>query len=353
MTGAGRAVAVAAAVLAAGGAGCGGADDSPTTAVTTAVGPAPSAFAPVDAVPPDVGPSPAELAAALRCDPADGARRTPVLLVHGTGVTPGQNFGWGWTAALARRGIPHCTLALPHQGLGDVQVAGEYVAAAIRAMSAGAGGRRVSIVGHSQGGMVPRWALRFFSDTRGLVDDLVAIAPDNHGVPAGDTVAACRRTGCPPATLQQAAGSRFLAALNSRRETFAGVSYTTIRTRADEVLTPGDAPEAEATSTLRADGGRIANVVIQDVCPADESDHRLVGTASNTAFALAVDALDHDGPADPARARRAACASTLLPGVDEDDVGTHVAALGAMSAADRAAVPIVWEEPPLRPYVLP
>jgi hypothetical protein len=324
-------------------------------AVATSAGGAgaepPATYAPLSATPPALSPTAAQLAAALKCPPSlAGAPRAPVLLVAGTGVTPEQNFDWGWKVALAKRGVPQCTIALPHQGLGDIQTAGEYVAFAIRTMFA-ASGRRISIVGHSQGGMVPRWALRFFGDTRAMVDDVIGLAPDNHGVPAGDVVRQCAQNGCPAPTLQQAAGSRFLEALNSRFEAFDGISYTTIRTRTDEILTPGDAPDDQASSSLRSPQGRITNVAIQDVCPSDQSTHRLIGTLSNTAFELAMDALDHDGPADPERARPPACATQLLPGVDASKVQANLANLGALTDADRAAVPLVREEPPLKSYV--
>jgi hypothetical protein len=46
--------------------------------------------------------------------------------------------------------------------MADIQTAGEYVVYAIRTMPAAYGGR-IDIIGHSQAGMVPRWALRFWA----------------------------------------------------------------------------------------------------------------------------------------------------------------------------------------------
>jgi hypothetical protein len=60
------------------------------------------------------------------------------------------------------------------------EVAGEYVVYAIRIMHAAYGGR-IDIVGHPQGGMVPRWALRLWPDTRAIVDDLVGLSPSTWG----------------------------------------------------------------------------------------------------------------------------------------------------------------------------
>ena len=109
-----------------------------------------------------------------------GAAKAPVLLVQGTGSNPPHNFGWNWEPALDELGIPWCTVALPGNGLLDVQDAGEYVVNAIRTMHREAG-RRISIIGHSQGGMLPRWALRFWPDTRTMVDDDIGFAASNHG----------------------------------------------------------------------------------------------------------------------------------------------------------------------------
>jgi Putative serine esterase (DUF676) len=57
-------------------------------------------------------------------------------------------------------------VTLPDNGMDDIQVAGEFVVNAIRTMYTRAG-RRISIFGHSQGGMVPRWAFRFWPVPRG------------------------------------------------------------------------------------------------------------------------------------------------------------------------------------------
>ncbi len=76
-------------------------------------------------------------------------------------------------------------------------------------------GQKVDVLGHSQGGMVPRWALRFWPDTRPMVDDLVGMAPSNHGT---DTAGTCSAgSGCAQAFWQQRAGSEFIKALNSFR----------------------------------------------------------------------------------------------------------------------------------------
>ena len=165
-----------------------------------------------------------------------------MLLNPGTTTTPTENFGWNWEPALDMLGIPWCAYTAPNQALGRIDVSGEYLAYAIRTVYKLAG-RKIAIVGHSQGGMSMRWALRFWPDTRSMVEDIVGIAADNHGttvLPAS----ACKQLGCVPADWQQLSTSNFIRALNSRSLTFAGISYTELYTIHDEVSTPASGPNA-------------------------------------------------------------------------------------------------------------
>src|SRR4051794_15105023 len=232
------------------------------------------------ATPPVDKPGPAlsvpadRLAASLACTgDLAGSPATPVLLVPGTGEDP-DFFAWNYDPALTKLGIPHCAVTLPAHGTGDIQVAGEYVVAAIRTMHERAAGRRISVLGHSQGGMVPRWALRFWPDTRPMVDDLVGLASSNHGTAGAKTI--CNPQ-CTAATWQQRDDSAFIRALNDPQETFEGISYTNVYTRFDEIVTPNQ-DAATGSTSLRTGGGRIANVAVQDVCPADTADHLVLGS---------------------------------------------------------------------------
>src|SRR5690242_19704728 len=71
---------------------------------------------------------PAQLAASLKCGGArlDGAARTPILLVHGTGVTAHENWSHFYEPALTFRKDPWCTVELPQRATGDIQVNAEY-----------------------------------------------------------------------------------------------------------------------------------------------------------------------------------------------------------------------------------
>jgi pimeloyl-ACP methyl ester carboxylesterase len=299
-------------------------------------GAAAQVFAPLDAPGPALSVSDADLAKRFACSPGGlaGAKVAPVMLLQGTGATAKDNWSWTYEPALTKLGIPWCHVDLPDNATGDIQRAGEYVVAALRVMRAGAQ-RKVSIVGHSQGGMVGRWALRFWPDTRGMVEDVVGFAPSNHGT----TEASCSTAEpCSAAGWQQADEANFIKALNSRAETFPGISYTNIVTRIDEVVKP-----VESSFLSPAGGGRVTNVATQDLCPTAAYEHLLIGLIDPVAYALAIDALSHDGPADPTRVDPLVCAQVLHPGINPVtapiDGASAAASFGSYEAATVPAEP--------------
>jgi triacylglycerol esterase/lipase EstA (alpha/beta hydrolase family) len=289
----------------------------------------------------------AKLRASLRCSAGVAkASRDPILLIPGTNLDPKPNYGWNYERAFKARGWPYCTVTLPYSTMGDVQVAGEYVVHAIRSMARSAK-RRVDILGFSQGGMLPRWALRFWPGTRAKVDDAVGLDPSNHGTVNSEY--ACQAS-CPPAYWQQASGARFIEALNSRAETFAGIDYTVIYSNRDEVVVPNS--DDSGSSSIHTGGGRIANVRVQDICPADNSDHLAMGSYDAVGYALAVDAFTHPGVAKPARIASSVCTQPFQPGVDPSTFAADYAGYLAAVGQSASTSPEVPAEPPLRCYVL-
>jgi triacylglycerol esterase/lipase EstA (alpha/beta hydrolase family) len=302
------------------------------------------AYAPVDHPGPPLDVPAAALKSALQCSPGiDHAARAPVLLVPGTGASAKDNFSWNYEPAFDARGIPWCALTFPADGNNDIQLNGEYVVYAIRTMAARAG-RRIAIIGHSQGGMVPRWALRWWPDTRSMVDDVIGFAGTNHGTTMAH--ANCPR-GCIPADAQQASDSQFIKALNSGQETFPGISYTEVFTHFDEEVQPNQ--EGDSTSSLHGGGGSITNVSVQDICPSDTVEHLGIGTYDSAAYALASDALDHAGAADPSRVSRRVCSQPLMPGIDPVTFPANSAR--AAFDVETSSGDTVTREPPLACYV--
>ncbi|GAA3240283.1 hypothetical protein GCM10020256_62200 [Streptomyces thermocoprophilus] len=100
-----------------------------------------------------------------------------------------------------------------------------------------------------------------------------------------------------PALAQQIVGSDFLTKLNAGGDTVPGVRYTVLATRYDEVVTP--------YRTQFLSGSGVRNVVLQDLCPLDLSEHVLVGLIDRIAFHEVANALD------PAHATRTTCASVF------------------------------------------
>jgi pimeloyl-ACP methyl ester carboxylesterase len=303
-------------------------------------------YAPVDQPGPTLSVPQSDLDNSLQCTAnLASAGKTPVLLVPGTGGDPAQNFSWSWEPSLDKLGIPWCTVTLPFHTQGDIQVAGEYVVNAIRTMYARAG-RRISIIGHSQGGMLPRWALRFWPDTRSMVDDDIGLAGSNHGSSGAQFVC---QLGCSPADWQQSDKAQFIAALNSYQETFPGISYTEVYSRFDEIVTPNS--DSNGSSSVHGGGGEITNVAIQEVCPLDISEHLAIGTQDNTAYALAIDALSHPGPAVPSDIPQSVCTDPLMPGINKATYLVDAANSALGFAQNTASAPQVHAEPPLKCYV--
>jgi hypothetical protein len=273
------------------------------------------------------------------------ATHDPVLLVPGTALDPQSNYSWNYEIGVSEAGLPWCALTLPDHAMGNIATAGEYVVYAIRHMSA-LSGRQVDILGYSQGGMVPRWALRFWPEIRPMVKSFVAIDPSNHGTL--DAWAACRAV-CPPSFWQQATGSHFLAALNSYAETFAGIDYTVIYSRTDEVVVPNF--DAQGSSSLHGGSGTIENIAVQQICPADISEHLLMGTVDPVAYALAINALTNNSVADPADVPPGVCNEVLAPDVNPATFPVDFAGEVASIAAAVGTAPETSAEPPLPPYV--
>lgn len=326
-------------------------------ALATAATAATPAYAPLDQPGPALSVPLKQLTSSLYCEPSvRDASKEPVLLNPATGVTPEENYSWNWEPALTKLGIPWCAYTAPYDTLGDIQTSGEYLVYAIRTMYAMAG-RPIAIIGHSQGGMSMRWPLRFWPDTRKMVDDVIGFSGSNHGTTKlGGACAA----GCPPADWQQGYESSFIRALNSYAETFPGISYTEIYSHTDEVVDPANNNQ-DASAALHTGGGMITNVATQDICPNDVYEHLTIGTIDPVAYALAVDALTHPGPADPARISQAVCSQLYMPGVNPLNVNNYLEileaapTLGSVTVGPTATLtsgaPVVTAEPALDCYV--
>lgn len=274
------------------------------------------------------------LAASLACPATFETDRDPVLLVHGTATNSHDSWSENYLRALPALRFSVCTVDLPDRSLSDIQVATEYVVHAVRTMAAAAG-RQVDVIGHSQGTLEMRWALRWWPDVQRHVDDAISLAGPHHGASGADQF--CPMDSCPPAVHQMRPPARFLTALNRDDETPGDVDHTSVFSANDELVQP--------PRSAMLDGA--VNVLIQDLCPGRPVHHGAL-LYDSVVFGLVLDALSNRGPADLSRFDPTTCHQTWMPGVAEP-VTTNVILYGpaflAVTVHDK-----VSEEPQLAPY---
>lgn len=214
----------------------------------------------------------------------------PVILVHGTF---GDRKHLLERLSSSIKGAGFCVFSLDYgnRGLKDIPTSAHQLKNYTERVLKATGATKVSMVGHSQGGMMPRYYIKFLGGAK-VVDDLVGISPSNHGtaLTAGalNPISALGGYAC-VACVQQGAGSRFLTKLNAGDETPGQVSYTQITTKYDEVVVP-------YTSGFLAKGPRTTNITLQNKCPLTIVDHLLNPLAGPT-VAITLNALTHTGPA--------------------------------------------------------
>ncbi|MFJ3703552.1 MULTISPECIES: triacylglycerol lipase [Streptomyces] len=243
------------------------------------------------------------------CKPS-AAHPRPVVLVHGTFGNSIDN--WLVLAPyLVNRG--YCVFSLDYgqlpgvplfNGLGPIEKSAGQLDVFVDKVLGATGAPKADLVGHSQGGMMPNYYLKFLGGAD-KVNALVGIAPDNHGttllgltrlLPYFPGIEGLLTTNT-PGLADQIAGSAFITKLNAGGDTVPGVRYTVIATKYDEVVTP--------YRTQYLSGANVRNVLLQDLCPVDLSEHVAIGTVDRIAFHEVANALD------PANATPTTCASVV------------------------------------------
>jgi triacylglycerol esterase/lipase EstA (alpha/beta hydrolase family) len=238
------------------------------------------------------------------CKPT-AAHPRPVVLVHGTF----ENMADNWQALsplLYDHG--YCVFALNYgayagsgsvgvDATGPIEDSAAQLATFVKQVLAATGARQVDIVGHSQGGMMPRYYLKFLGGAA-YVHTLIGLAPSNHGTTldgiftlAGDIPGAdAALTDC-PACQEQDAGSAFLTRLNAGGDTVPGVDYTVIESQNDEVVTP--------YQSAFLSGPDVTDIDLQTQCSLDQGEH-LSMAYDHIADADVLTALDPAHPVTPA-----------------------------------------------------
>lgn len=232
------------------------------------------------------------------CQP-DADHPTPIVLVHGTFESMLGN--WSTLAPLlAEKG--YCVYALNYgftptggYGTGAIEDSAAHLSDFVDNVLELTGAEKVSIVGHSQGGMMPRYYIKFLGGAK-KVDDLIGLAPSNHGTEGfyksdhlTNAVAELTQS---VALRQQLTGSEFMTNLNQGDETLGNVSYTVISTKYDGIVTP------YKSQFLNGPTKQVTNIELQDYYPFDFANHISLSFDYH-AYRFVLDALAHKGPATP------------------------------------------------------
>jgi triacylglycerol esterase/lipase EstA (alpha/beta hydrolase family) len=225
----------------------------------------------------------------------------PVVLSEGTFANMYNSFG-AIAPDLVNNG--YCVYAFNYgqtldpsmfDAMGDIPASARQLSTFVKQVLAETGARKVDVVGWSQGGMMPRY---YINDLGGAskVNMLVGFAPSNYGTTADGFTTLISDLGllgvsnallsvkC-EACVQQLQGSSFLDNLN-RKPTASSVKYVVIETEDDEVVTP-------YTNAFLPAASNVQNIVLQNQCPQDESDHISIPYDSN-ALADMINALGVD-----------------------------------------------------------
>lgn len=245
------------------------------------------------------------------CEPSE-EHPNPVVLVHGLIANATDNWST-MSPLLANNG--YCVFALTYgehpdlppwiAGMDPMEESAAELDVFVDEVLAATGAEQVDLVGHSQGTIMPQYYLKFLGGAP-KVQRYVAITPvyggtSLHGssevfdrlateVPAVGQLA---DTACGPCR-QFFPGSEFMQKVSAGGPAVPGIEYTTIMTEYDELVTP-------CTSGF-LDGAN--NIVIQDECPQDCSEHLSLVTDANAAQ-FVLNALD------PANAQPVTCYPVL------------------------------------------
>ncbi|MET9211110.1 MULTISPECIES: esterase/lipase family protein [unclassified Nocardia] len=237
----------------------------------------------------------------------------PVVLLHGTWMNAyngyaymGQpikdagyctfTFNYGRSGLVEGGGLG--SLLPGVMGTGYIQDSSKQVATFVDRVLAATGAGEVDIIAHSQGGALANWYTKFDGGAA-KVKNLVTYGATHHGTSldgigalgrminnAGIDILGLIEIFVGHAGIQQTIGSDFVNQLNANGDTVAGVDYTVVGTRYDEITNPYD-----LTFLKPGPGATVTNITLQEGCEQDVSDH-LTMMYSPRALSIALRALD-------------------------------------------------------------
>ena len=247
------------------------------------------------------------------CKPSKAHPR-PVILVHG--LLGNRSTNWQTYGPLLKNN-GYCVFSLTYGveynvtpanllgGLDDMRVSAGQLKTFVDQVLASTKAKKVDLVGHSEGTLMPQWYIKFLGG-KSKVQNYVGIASAYKGTgiaSLSDLTAPLLPDGMLPtgckSCLQFSPNSSFMKKLHEGGMLQKGVTYTSIVTRYDQLVIP------YTNGTLPG----VKNIVLQDVCSNDYSEHFQIVSSRNVAQ-MVLNALD------PANAKKVRC-STVLPFVGE------------------------------------
>lgn len=277
----------------------------------------------------------------LPCTPSTAHPR-PVVLVHGLAADQSDNW-----AALAPFMANHgyCVFSLTYGtnpaapayldrigGLADMTQSAKTLARFVQHVRKVTGARKVDLIGHSEGGTMPDWYLKFDHGNR-YVDHFVDLSGVLHGTTlfvAGDLFSLAQQLGLTDrgsaffdaycaSCMEFLPTSTWMKALDAPHPTasadeaatcrtdgvaVAGVKYVSIATRNDELVRPPTSDFIKPACGSAHNRISVHNILIQDKCAQDQSDHLSIAADPNVARIIL-------NSLDPAHARKVECQAVL------------------------------------------
>ncbi|KAJ5082089.1 lipase B [Penicillium argentinense] len=235
--------------------------------------------------------------------------KIPVVLVSGIAVLAGMTYYYNFRK-------------LGNETAVDV-VNAEYVAYSINYIATQTG-KSVAVISWSQGGLDTQWALNTGSRRDPSSKTSSPSAPTST-VPNRIRPLLCLTLGlpaCTPSVWQKNYTSTFIETFRNDDGDSAYVPTTTIYSTPDEIVQPQSGPNA-SVRLHDVRGAGVTNAHLQSVRTGQPADgfYSHEGVLYNPlAWALAVDAIVHAGPASIARVDRSVCEQVLPPTLDLTDL---------------------------------